>query len=145
MGSCCQSAPVEDEKKPIVESTPTKSDIQSRYHFKNTLGKGASCRVVSAVSKAHKEKVAIKIMSKERKITTKLFELECELLSALSDHGKSEHKNVVKFVGSEDDEFNYYVITSLLEGGELFDRIVSKDDQYIITEKKSGKFSVKHV
>ncbi|ETO19570.1 calcium-dependent protein kinase [Reticulomyxa filosa] len=117
-----------------------KLGIESRYIFKNTLGKGASCRVMSAVLKTDKaQKLAIKIMSKERKLSTKLYELERDLLLALSENGKKEHKNVVKFLGNEEDEYNYYIMTGLLEGGELFDRIVSKEEKYIITEKKAAQ------
>ncbi|ETO16350.1 calcium-dependent protein kinase [Reticulomyxa filosa] len=123
-----------------TDESSNKPSIQNRYHFKTTLGKGASCRVVAATSRTNRsKKVAIKIMSKERKSSAQLFELECGLLKALSEDGKSEHRNVLKFVGSEEDEYNYYILTSLLEGGELFDRIVSKDDKYIITEKRAAE------
>ncbi|ETO33059.1 hypothetical protein RFI_04048 [Reticulomyxa filosa] len=147
MGNCFGSsraekiddAPQSKTEEKTSSQQESKTGIQSRYLFKNTLGKGASCRVVAAELKTDKSrKLAVKIMSKERSVSAKLFELECELLGALSDNGKTGHKNVVRFVEKDEDEQNYYVVTSLLEGGELFDRIVSKDEKYIITEKKAA-------
>lgn len=84
--------------------------------------------MVEAIDKEDKtKKLAIKIMSKERAICKTLYEHEVDILSQI------EHKNIVKFIDGTEDESNYYVLTGLCEGGELFDRIVNPE--YKITEK----------
>jgi calcium-dependent protein kinase len=112
-----------------------KGDIQSRYKFSRTLGKGASCRVVEAIAKSDKSlHLAIKIVSKERPVFAKLYEAEVSILS----HLRPPHENVIHFLGNEEDEFNFYILTSMCTGGELFDRIVSREEKYIITEKTAA-------
>ena len=91
------------------------ADVHKRYQFRRTLGKGASCRVVEAIDRQNKQnKLAIKIMSKEKAICTTLYQHEVDIL------GRIEHGNIVKFIGGTEDDANYYVLTGLCEGGELF-------------------------
>ena len=90
-------------------------NVHKKYQFRRTLGKGASCRVVEAIDKEDKEsRLAIKIMSKEKAICTTLYKHEVDIL------GRIQHDNIVKFIGGSEDESNYYVLTGLCEGGELF-------------------------
>lgn len=93
-------------------------DVHKKYQFRRTLGKGASCRVVEAIDKEDKEtKLAIKIMSKEKAICTTLYKHEVDIL------GRIQHDNIVKFIDGTEDDSNYYVLTGLCEGGELFGMI----------------------
>jgi len=125
----------EDEKKPMQppayakkEEKKSAIDVHKKYQFRRTLGKGASCRVVEAIDKDNKEnKLAIKIMSKEKPICQTLYKHEVDILSRI------EHKNIVHFIDGTEDDSNFYVLTGLCEGGELFDRIVNPE--YNITEK----------
>merc|ERR1719384_61174 len=131
MGSCLSSRSGSgNESVPDAEpsSKSKKYDVHKRYQFRRTLGKGASCRVVEAIDKEDKtKKLAIKIMSKERAICQTLYEHEVAILS------KIQHKNIVQYIDGTEDESNYYVLTGLCEGGELFDRIVNPE--FKITEK----------
>eukprot|EP01083_Nonionella_stella_P083071 229518_1 len=131
MGKCMSSggnpnavngqANVTEEKKAPI-------DVHKKYQFRRTLGKGASCRVVEAIDKENKEKkLAIKIMSKEKQICQTLYKHEVDILSRI------KHDNIVEFIDGTEDESNFYVLTGLCEGGELFDRIVNPD--YKMTEK----------
>jgi len=131
MGSCLSSGNANGSDA-IPDSEPaskkSKYDVHKRYQFRRTLGKGASCRVVEAIDKEDKsKKLAIKIMSKERAICQTLYDHEVAILSQI------QHKNIVRFIDGTEDESNFYVLTGLCEGGELFDRIVNH--QYKITEK----------
>eukprot|EP01084_Bolivina_argentea_P254599 428042_1 len=109
------------EKKQLI-------DVHKKYQFRRTLGKGASCRVVEAIDKDDKEKkLAIKIMSKEKQICETLYKHEVDILSRI------KHDHIVEYIDATEDESNYYVLTGLCEGGELFDRIVNPE--YNITEK----------
>merc|ERR1719384_651601 len=131
MGSCLSSRSGSgNESVPDAEpsSKSKKYDVHKRYQFRRTLGKGASCRVVEAIDKEDKtKKLAIKIMSKERAICQTLYEHEVAILSQI------QHPNIVHYIDGTEDESNYYVLTGLCEGGELFDRIVNPE--YKITEK----------
>ena len=122
MGCCGSSEQKSDDNE----------NIHKKYQFRKTLGKGASCRVVEAIDKKDpSKKLAIKIMSKDKPVASSLFKHEVDILS------KIKHKNIVEYLGSSQDDEHYYVLTGLLDGGELFDRIVNPE--VVITEKIAAK------
>eukprot|EP01084_Bolivina_argentea_P012782 23926_1 len=145
MGACCSGTEnnVEREKEKAEEQKTEeieKIDVVNVYKFGRTLGSGASCRVVEATNKDNvEEQVAIKIMDKERSITKKLYHREVNILEKLTPNVSKPHKGILPFMGHGEDQDSYYIVTRLLYGGELFDRIVSKDDEYKITEKIAAK------
>mmetsp|Transcript_17443 Transcript_17443/g.27299 ORF Transcript_17443/g.27299 Transcript_17443/m.27299 type:complete len:526 (+) Transcript_17443:35-1612(+) len=105
--------------------------IEQQYQFRRPLGKGASCRVVEAISRDNpSHKVAIKIITKGTPLYKTLYEHEVDILRGI------QHGNIVEFFGNTEDQTSYYVLTGLLEGGELFDRIV--DPSHKITEKMAA-------
>jgi len=142
MGSCFSAQTeivIEDEEEIKEDNKGNTIDIQD-FKIGRTLGTGASCKVVAAVNKKNfKQQVAIKIMQKDP-TNLKLFNREINVLSRLCPPNResSHHKNILQYIGYSEDESSHYIVTKLLEGGELFDRIVSKDDKYIITEKKAA-------
>jgi len=107
--------------------------IKARYTQGRTLGKGGSCRVVEATDQADKtKKYALKIMSLRERMNQDLWQKEKTILKALG-----EHKNIIKFVEAHQDSTGYYILSELCEGGELFDRIVDKNNP--ITEKRASE------
>eukprot|EP00485_Elphidium_margaritaceum_P006744 CAMPEP_0202696146 /NCGR_PEP_ID=MMETSP1385-20130828/9482_1 /ASSEMBLY_ACC=CAM_ASM_000861 /TAXON_ID=933848 /ORGANISM="Elphidium margaritaceum" /LENGTH=596 /DNA_ID=CAMNT_0049352257 /DNA_START=58 /DNA_END=1848 /DNA_ORIENTATION=- len=129
-----------------ASSNPNEAiDVMSLYRVGVTLGSGASCRVVEGFNKpaagaqVATPVAAIKIMDKDRPISAKLYEREVSILNQLTPDKASPPKGVLPFVGHGQDEDAFYIVTSLLRGGELFDRIVSKDDIYKISEKVAVK------
>ena len=71
-----------------------------------------------------------------------LWFVDCDqvaILKQLTPNIHKPHKGILPFLGHGEDEESYYIVTRLLSGGELFDRIVSKDDEYKITEKVAVK------
>ena len=144
MGACCGCQPDEETKEELKEEAATqeipKIDVVNNYKFGRTLGSGASCRVVQATNKNDAQiQVAIKIMDKERSITKKLYHREVNILEKLTPNVSKPHRGILPFMGHGEDNDSYYIVTRLLYGGELFDRIVSKDDEYKITEKVAVK------
>jgi len=151
MGACCSGgdgaqelgAEAEEKKMTGDDDEPVEAvefDVVSRYRFGRTLGQGASCRVVQAQSKNDSSvEAAIKIMDKERSMTQKLYDREVSILKQLTPNIHKPHKGILPFLGHGEDEESFYIVTRLLSGGELFDRIVSKDDEYKITEKVAVK------
>ena len=143
MGCCTSSddpsALDATEEKKTSESIP-KMDVVSSFKFGRTLGQGASCRVVQAQAKDDAEvQVAIKIMDKERAITKKLYHREVSILEQLTPDVAAPHKGILPFMGHGEDDDSFYIVTRLLYGGELFDRIVSKEEDYKITERVAVK------
>lgn len=105
--------------------------VSSRYETGKTLGKGGSCRVVEATDRADGKKYALKIMGKRERMNKDLYDKECEILAKL------EHPNIIRFKESHADSSNYYILSELCEGGELFDRIVDKNNP--ITERRASQ------
>eukprot|EP01083_Nonionella_stella_P039169 106541_1 len=143
MGACLNGSPdenpnpAEEEKTDGVEKI---KNVASVYKFGRTLGSGASCRVVEATNKNNdKEKCAIKIMDKDRLVTGKLYTREVQILQKLTPNVSQPQRGILPFMGYGEDDDAYYIVTRLMFGGELFDRIVSKDDEYKITEKIAVK------
>jgi len=125
---CFVSESETDEKYPEQEQ----KYIQMKYSTGKTIGKGGSCRVVVAKEKGSENKFALKIIPKREEINKDLYDKERDVLA------KMDHPNIVKFVECHVDRSNFYIVTELCEGGELFDRIV--DDSYPISEKKASQY-----
>ncbi|ODV85013.1 hypothetical protein CANARDRAFT_179379, partial [[Candida] arabinofermentans NRRL YB-2248] len=92
------------------------------YDMGRTLGTGSFGCVVHGISKYNKRHVAIKILSKNlfRRRKTNISDVlrEIKLLSKLN------HENIISLIDWYEDDFNFYIITPLARGGELFDRII---------------------
>jgi len=116
--------------------------IEQKYAFGKTLGKGGSCRVLEAIEKSTNNKFAVKIMSRAEETNKELFEKERDILQIL------HHPNIIYLVEHHVDDTSYFLITDLCDGGELFDRIVDKNNA--ITEKRASQLvrtmllSIKH-
>ena len=122
MGDCVSSQPENIPNDAPNKAAGNTKDINiERYHFGKTLGKGASCRVVEGYDRDYKDKkLAIKIMSKQKAICQTLYKHEVDILSRI------EHKNIVQFINNTEDDSNYYVLTGLCKGGELFGTFVAR-------------------
>jgi len=95
------------------------------------LGKGASCQVVECVDKKTKKHYALKIMSRNKKVNRRLFIRENEVMQLL------DHTNIIRFRESFVDSNNFYIVSELCAGGELFDRIVDTDRNPITSRRAS--------
>ena len=115
-------------------SGSNKVDFLSDYNIKGIIGKGTFSIVKLGEHKKTKEKVAIKIMQKN-KILSKddliRIEREIEILKRLN------HPNVIKIHKIYDDEKKFYIIMEFCENGELFNRIVEKK---YLTEDEAALF-----
>lgn len=82
------------------------------------LGQGAAGRVAKVTFRNKPGSSALKEMSRSDEFNPPSFVKEIAILEILSDH-----PNTLSFEGGFIDRTNYYIQTTLLEGGELFDRI----------------------
>lgn len=94
------------------------------------LGSGAFSVVKLGVNKKTGENVAVKIVSKKKLSDEDLAALhtEIKILTRLN------HPHIIKLFEVFEEGAEFYIVTELVQGGELFDRIVSKSHY---TEKEA--------
>ena len=93
--------------------------INEEYLLGETLGQGAFGTVRKAVHKVTGQERAIKILKKRQQDERKLF-LEVSILSKLT------HPNIMEIYEFYEDKANFYIVSELCKGGELFDKITEK-------------------
>ena len=93
--------------------------INEEYLLGETLGQGAFGTVRKAVHKLTGQERAIKILKKRQQDERKLF-LEVSILSKLT------HPNIMEIYEFYEDKANFYIVSELCKGGELFDKITEK-------------------
>lgn len=121
-----------DKEKMFNPINENDSPLEKDYQIQETLGKGAYGKVVKAFHIPSKEYRAIKIidtrhMHKEDKL--KIFQ-EIKILSKL------DHPNIIKIYEYFNSSRNIFIVTELLSGGELFDRII---EQQMLSEVDAAK------
>ena len=93
------------------------------YIIERTLNESKYSKVVLAKHKLINEQVTIKILSKSKLNSTKhiiRIQNEIKILESVN------HPNLLKLYQTLEDSDNYYLVTKLADGGELFDSIVRK-------------------
>jgi serine/threonine protein kinase len=93
------------------------------YTLGKELGKGNYSVVHEATDKRTGEKVAVKIMDKRplNDIDIREIKEEVSILDELN------HPNIIRLFGFFEDEIYFYIVTEIMEGGELFDEIVERE------------------
>jgi serine/threonine protein kinase len=95
--------------------------IEAKYTFGDYLGQGAFGKVCKCVLNDTGNQFAIKIMQKEmvkkRKVFLTLLENELSIL------GSKCHPKIIRIVDLLEDNSNYYIVSEIVEGGELFKRL----------------------
>ena len=95
--------------------------IEKDYKIGEQIGSGAFASVRKVVHKGSGQPRALKIIKKQKnnKENARMY-LEVEILKKLV------HPNIMQIFEFYEDKKNFYIITELCEGGELFDKIVEK-------------------
>jgi serine/threonine protein kinase len=98
-------------------------DINQRYEFGDFLGQGAFGKVLKCTLKDTGNEFAIKVMAKEmvkkRKVFLELLENELSIL------GSKCHPKIIRIVDLLEDTQNYYIVSEIVAGGELFKRLTT--------------------
>ena len=102
--------------------------ITNDYTLSTPLGSGSFGTVRKAIHKLSGHNRAIYIFKKADQDEKKFF-LEVEILSKLS------HPNIMQIYEFYDDSKNFYIVSEICSGGELFDKI---SEQGIFTEKEAA-------
>lgn len=100
----------------------TTRKFNQSYMLAGELGHGAFSVVRLAVNKATGKNTAVKIISKKKLSPEDVdgLAMEIEILGTL------QHPHIIKLYETFDEGEDIYIVTELVEGGELFDRIVAK-------------------
>jgi len=107
-----------NSKYPWVTADHDVPDVYKFFEIERKLGNGASCRVLKVKNKKTNKLYAMKEMQRDDKWNPMLFEQEVKILGKLSGH-----PNILHYEDCWMDQKNFYVLTSLCTGGELFDKI----------------------
>lgn len=104
--------------------------VEEFYALGDVIGEGMDGEVRKAVHVTTGEEFAIKIITKSA--------MDEEELSALHNEihilSEVEHPNVVKFYEAYETDEKLYLVLELMQGGELFDRIIENE---CFTEKEA--------
>ena len=95
----------------------------SEYEIKDTIGKGNFGKVLLAINKKTKEKVAIKIIEKSK---MNKYYSSVQIERELSVIGQMNHLNIIKIHKIVSDKKKYEIIMEYCEKGELYEYIVNK-------------------
>jgi calcium-dependent protein kinase len=105
---------------PFVPSDHSVKNVYELFDIERELGRGASCKVMEVSRKTDGARFAMKEMRRDDKWNPMLFEQECRILQKLAGHD-----NVLHYEDCYIDTKNFYILTKLCTGGELFDKIKS--------------------
>lgn len=97
-------------------------DIEALYTFGKELGKGSFGSVSRATRKGANFECAIKVINKDSLNSNPM--LPKLMMSELTILRKCSHPNIMNVNEILEDNDNFYIVTELLEGGELFDRLI---------------------
>jgi hypothetical protein len=96
--------------------------FKARYQTGKILGKGSFATVKLAKNKATGLKCAVKIVDRTQLKPEDEIGLrqEVDIMKSLS------HPHIVQLLDFFEEDKTYYLVMELMEGGELFDRVVKK-------------------
>lgn len=96
-------------------------NIQTKYQLGDHLGMGSFGKVQRCQHIDSGSEFAMKIINKEliqqRKIYLELLENELSIL------GSKSHPKIIRIIDLLEDKENYYIVSEIVEGGELFKRL----------------------
>ncbi|KAF2300191.1 hypothetical protein GH714_010576 [Hevea brasiliensis] len=107
-----------------VLKNPAGDKIREKYHFGKELGRGEFGVTYKCFEKETGNAYACKTISKAKlrtEIDIQDVKREVEIMKHLP-----KHPNIVSFKEAYEDKEGVYLVMELCEGGELFDRIVTK-------------------
>ncbi|XP_022804611.1 calcium/calmodulin-dependent protein kinase type 1-like isoform X1 [Stylophora pistillata] len=109
------------KRMPLFGKKKFDEKITKKYTFHDVLGTGAFSEVVRAEEKATGNLYAVKCITK-RKLSGKEEAVENEIAILK----KVNHPNIIRLWEIFDNKTHLYLVMDLVQGGELFDRIVEK-------------------
>mmetsp|Transcript_33930 Transcript_33930/g.95459 ORF Transcript_33930/g.95459 Transcript_33930/m.95459 type:complete len:952 (+) Transcript_33930:178-3033(+) len=135
---------VEAPKKKKKKKKDKRKDVHDVYTIGDELGRGAFSIVKLATDKADGSKWAVKIIDK-KSVGQDMDRLETEI-EILK---KVQHPNIICLKDIYDTSNYFYIVTELVTGGELFDKIVemgnySEKDAAVLVQKMLSAIGYLH-
>ncbi|NP_001119996.1 serine/threonine-protein kinase Chk2 [Xenopus tropicalis] len=110
----------------VDDQTIYPKDFSDKYIMSRPIGSGACGEVKLAFQKSACKKVAVKIISKRKfKMSTSSNEHPISVDTEIEILKKIDHPCIIKIENFFDSEDFFYIVLELMEGGELFDKVVS--------------------
>jgi calcium/calmodulin-dependent protein kinase I len=113
----------EEEEAASVALDPLPTSFEETYTLGEKLGAGTFSTVHEATHAVSGNKVAVKVVQKAALTAQDAAALEQEIAILR----EMEHPNILKLHEHFQDDGAHYLVTELLAGGELFDRVVEKE------------------
>ena len=111
------------EIKQVIPDQTNENKFRAKYALGNVLGAGAFGEVRECFSLADESEHAVKLVDK--KLLTR--EDKLSLMDEVAILQELNHSNIIKLLEVVDEPNMMYIVTDLVKGGELFDRIVRKE------------------
>ncbi|XP_044582261.1 serine/threonine-protein kinase dst2-like isoform X4 [Cotesia glomerata] len=130
-----------DESDPVGEIEPAfpykdvtvrRDEFNSNYELQEELGRGKFGTVYLCKDKKNGLKLAVKIVNTTKKEDRRSVEREVEIMRRL------QHPRLIQLYDAIDNTKQFYVVLELIEGGELFERVI--DDDFVLTERSCAVF-----
>ena len=106
----------------LFKSLKSTDDIQEKFQLGAVLGKGSFGEVRRCLNKQTGLECALKIVQKshigQHRVLVELMEQELEVLQ------KTDHPHIVRVMELLEDDVNFYIVSELVSGGELYDHII---------------------
>ena len=120
-----------------MENTANYRNIKETYKIEGTIGKGSFATVKKAKHRASGKRFAVKVLSKKKMSDEDkvAMQTEIDILKQI------DHPNVVKLIDVFEDERHWCLVMELMEGGELFDQILEKE-QFMESEARDAIRSI---
>ena len=119
-----------------MENPNNYRNIKETYKIEGTIGKGSFATVKKAKHRATGERFAVKVLSKKKMSDEDKLSMqtEIEILKSL------DHPNIVQLRDVFEDERHWCLVMELMQGGELFDRILEQEQfsEYDAREAAKG-------
>lgn len=100
----------------------TQGTLRDVYKIGSVLGEGAFGEVRLCTHRETKEKRAVKVLKKENMDKQE----QMTLMNEINTLRGLDHPNIVKIFEYFEDEKRFYIVTEHIQGGELFDEIISR-------------------
>jgi len=111
-----------NKKTAAPQSTSGSLSFSEQYKIGRALGEGAFSVVREAAKRGTDEIYAVKVITKSKLS----IEDENALKDEISILASLKHENIIYLVNHFNESTFYYLVTEMMKGGELFDRIVAK-------------------
>ncbi|XP_014237992.1 calcium/calmodulin-dependent protein kinase type 1G-like isoform X2 [Trichogramma pretiosum] len=131
-----------DETDPVGELEPSFPyrdvtvrkgiDFKDQYNIESEIGRGKFGTVYKCKEKRTGLCLAAKVVNTSRKEDRRAVEREVEIMRRL------QHPRLIQLYDAIEHGQKIYVVLELIEGGELFERVI--DDDFVLTERSCAVF-----